>query len=52
MTLKEFIDGPKVALDAFGPYIEDLNKKYPENKAEDLGYADWFEQFEMFLENR
>ena len=52
MTLEDFVKQLKEDVEAFGPHIEDLNRKYPEGKAENLEDVDWYEQFAMFLDNR
>ena len=45
MTLEDFVKQLKED-------VEDLNRKYPEGKAENLEDVDWYEQFAMFLDNR
>jgi hypothetical protein len=52
MLLEKFVQAIKEDADLFGPYIEALNKQYPEAAVTDLPALDWFEQFCMFVEQQ
>lgn len=52
MILPQFRAQVRKDVDEFVPFIEKLNKEFPGNAATDLGEADWFEQFSMFVESR
>lgn len=50
MTKKEFIENLRKQVEAFGPYIDQLNAEYPENPVPDDQFlGDWFELFDHFV---
>ena len=51
MTLVDFVKQLVKDAAAFEGHIEQLNKEYPEAAATDIGEADWFEQFCMYVES-
>lgn len=49
MTKEQFIKDLRKHVEAFGPYIDQLNAEYPENPVPDDQFlGDWFELFDSF----
>lgn len=50
MKKEEFVEQLRDDVEKFAAHIDGLNEEHPLAKTEDLGEADWFEQFLIFME--